>query len=180
MKGKRAIFILLGIILFGFTCFCAQAQGIKIAVVDLQKVLKESEPGKKAIAELSKKFKELRQKLEKEQKKIKKAEEELQRQRLMLSQEARIDKETEYKKMVQNYQIMYKSYQYKMQLEEKRLREPIVKMILKIVDEYRKEKGLDLIIDKNIGVVSSSNRIDITSEIIKRLNKRWAKEHRKK
>ncbi len=174
---KKAVMIVL--VLFSLFVWSGKGFCLKIAVVDLQKVLRESLPGKEAIAKLEKQFKSLKEKLDKERQKIKKMEEELQKQRFMLSQEARIDKETEYKKMVQNYQIMYQSYQYKMRLEEKRLRQPIVKLILDVVDEYRKENNLDLILDKAVGVVSSSNKIDITQEIIKRVNIKWKKRKKK-
>lgn len=174
---KKALVILL--VLFSLLIWSAKGFCLKIAVVDLQKVLRESLPGKEAIAKLKRQFKSLKEKLDKERKKIKKMEKELQKQKFMLSQEAKIDKETEYKKMLQNYQIMYQSYQYKMRLEEKRLREPIVDLILSAVDEYRKEKNLDLILDKAIGVVSSSDKIDITQEIIKRVNEKWRKKGKK-
>ncbi len=180
MSSKIFFTSLLALLVVFLLSFQTYAKGpLKIAVVNLQKVLEQSQPGQEASSKLKKEFKQLKKRLNKERRRIEKMKEDLQKQQFMLSQEARIDKETEYKKMVQNYQLMLQSYKYKMQLEEKRLREPIVKVIIKVLENYRRQNNYDLILDKNVGVVTSSEKIDITKDIIKRVDQEWKKLYKK-
>lgn len=151
--------------------FC---ENYKIGVVDLQYVLEKCEAGKAAIAKLQTEFKSLKEKLDKKKAAIDKLRQQLDKQRLMLTQEAQIDKELEYKQKVQEFKTLYSTYQQKMQIKERQLREPIVKELEKVLKQYGKEKNFTLIIDKrNSGVVYNSPKIEITKEVIVKFNQAW-------
>ncbi|MDZ7758714.1 MAG: OmpH family outer membrane protein [Desulfovermiculus sp.] len=151
-----------------------QAQDIKIGVVDLQTVMEKSEPGQKAIKQLQSEFEEMKSELDTKKAAIDQLRQELQKQSLALSQEAQMDKETEYKQKVRDFQDLYQSYQRKMQLKEEKLREPIIEKLVGIIKDYGEKKGYTLIMDKkNSGVVYSSEAIEITKPVIAELNKVW-------
>jgi len=156
----------------------AQAQEIKIGVVDMQEVMEKSEPGKKATAQIEEEFEKLKSELDAEQAKLEKMRQEMQKQRMALSQEAQIDKETEFKNKVRDFQDMYKTYQQKMQLKQKKLREPIIDRMLEIIHEFGQKNDFTMIVERqNSGVVFHQDRVDITQQIIKRLNA-WEKDQK--
>ncbi len=162
-----------------FIFMCAQVtwgEKIKIGVVDLQYVMENCEAGKAAIEKLKIEFKSLKQKLDKKKAEIDKLRQKLEKQRLMLTQEAQLDKELEYKQKVQEFKTLYSTYQQKMQIKERQLREPIVKELEKVLKQYGKEHKFTIIIDKrNSGVVYNSPSIDITKEVIVKFNQAWRK-----
>ncbi len=150
------------------------AKDIKLGVVDLQTVMEKSEPGQKAIEQLQSEFKELKGELDKKKAAIDKLRQEMQNQSLVLSQEAQLDKETEYKQKVRDFQDLYQNYQRRMQLKEEKLREPIIKELITIIREYGQKNGYTLIMDKkNSGVVYNSDAIEITKPVIAAMNRTW-------
>ncbi|WP_051564266.1 OmpH family outer membrane protein [Desulfovermiculus halophilus] len=152
----------------------APAQDVKLGVVDLQAVMEKSEPGQKAIQQLKSEFTDMKSELDKKKAAIDKLRQEMQNQSLVLSQEAQLDKETEYKQKVRDFQDLYQNYQRKMQLKEQQLREPIIKELVSIVRDYGEKNGYTLIMDKkNSGVVYNSDAIEITKPVIAELNKTW-------
>ena len=166
----------LGLVLCGLLLCAslAQAQDNKLAVVDLQAVMEKSEPGQKAIKQLQSEFTEMKDELDKKKAAIQQLRQEMQKQSLVLSQEAQLDKETEYKQKVRDFQDLYKSYQRKMQLKEEKLREPIIKKLISIIRDYGSSHGYTLIMDKkNSGVIYNSDAIEITKPVIAELNKTW-------
>ncbi len=156
------------------------SEDIKIAVVDLQQVLEKSDPGQKAINKLKSEFSDIKGKLDKKKSEIDKLREEIQKQSLVLSQEAQIDKETAYKQKVRDFKDLYQSYQKKMQLKEQKLREPIIKELVEVIRGYGKNHGYTLILDKkNGGVIYNNEAIEITNQVIVKLNKVWQKNNKK-
>ncbi len=150
------------------------AQDIKIGVIDLQDVLEKSDPGQKAIEELKGEFKGVKTQLDKKKQAIDQLKQEIQKQSLMLSQEAQMDKEMEYRQKVRDFQDLYQSYQQKMKLKEKKLREPIIDKLVQVVKDYGQKHGFTVILDKrNSGVIYNTDAIEITNTIIVQLNKAW-------
>ena len=174
--------IVIGLIICFFICTnSVYAEKIKIGVVDLQYVLEKCEAGKAAISKLKAEFKELKEKLDKKKKAIDELRQHLEKQRLMLTQEAQLDKELEYKQKVQEFKTLYSTYQQKMQIKERQLREPIVKELQKVLQEYGRQNNFTIILDKrNSGVVYNNDKVDITKEIIVKFNQAWRKKKKKK
>jgi outer membrane protein len=166
--------------LFVFLASPVMAADMKIAVVDLQEVLEKSEPGQEAIAQLQKDFKGMKKELDEKKSKVDQLREQIQKQSLVLSQEAQIDKETEYKQKVRDFQSLYQSYQKKMKLKEQKLREPIINELVNIIRNYGEEHDYTLVMDKqNSGVIYNSDSIEVTSTIIVELNKAWRQKEKK-
>jgi outer membrane protein len=166
--------------LFVFLAGPVLAADLKVAVVDLQQVLEKSEPGQKAISQLQEDFKGMKEELDEKKSKVDQLREQIQKQSLVLSQEAQIDKETEYKQKVRDFQSLYQSYQKKMKLKEQKLREPIIKELVEVIRDYGKENNYTLVMDKkNSGVIYNSDAIEVTSKIIVELNKAWRQKEKK-
>ena len=154
----------------------ALAADLKIAVVDLQEVLEKSDPGQKAISQLKDDFKGMKEELDEKKSTVDELRQQIQKQSLVLSQEAQIDKETEYKQKVRDFQSLYQSYQKKMKLKEQKLRQPIIEELVEVIRDYGQRNNYTMVMDKkNSGVVYNADSIEITNKIIVELNKAWRK-----
>lgn len=149
------------------------ADSDRVAVVDVPRIIVECEPGKQVRAELEKTFKSTKADLEQQKSDLEKLRDELQKQSLVLSQEAKVDKEVEFKRKVRDYQDSMRAFQRKAKAEESRLAEPVVKLIRQALGKYGKDKGYTMIFDAKAGVLYAADKADITSEIIAVVNKAW-------
>jgi outer membrane protein len=163
---------------FFLTCFLvlclAMTAGAetKIGFVDMKAIIAKSEPGIKAMDQLKAQFKDMKDTLDAQKKTLDTLKDELQKQSMMLSQEAKLDKETQYKRKVRDFQDMGQSYQRKLQQAEQNLSKPIIDNLLVIIESYGKKNGFTAIFDKQAsGVVYGQESADITNAIIAELNK---------
>ena len=97
----------------------------------------------------------------------------MQKQSLVLSQEAKVDKEVEFKRKVRDYQDSMRDFQRKAKAEESRLAEPVVMLIRQALGKYGKDNGYAMIFDAKAGVLYADPKNDITDEIIAVVNKAW-------
>ena len=112
---RKVFFFSLVIVLF--FALPALAKDLKIGVVDVQGVMEKSEPGEAALSKLKASFDEMKAELDRRKEDVDKLRQEIQKQSLVLSQEAQIDKETEYKQKVRDFRGLQQSYQKKMQVK---------------------------------------------------------------
>ena len=98
-----------------------QAVELKFGYIDLKEVIAKSEPGAKAMKELKQKFEGMKNELDKQKKEIDALQASLQKQSLVLSQDAKMDKELEFKRKVRDFQDMYQNYQLRMKQDEQHL-----------------------------------------------------------
>jgi outer membrane protein len=89
---------------------------------------------RQAMAELRGRFEDMKGELDKQNETITKLRDELQRQSMVLSQEAKQDKELEYRRMVRDFQDQFQAFQAKMKAEEDRLSEPILELLLNVIN----------------------------------------------
>ncbi|MFK4763355.1 OmpH/Skp family outer membrane protein [Desulfobaculum sp. SPO524] len=149
----------------------AWAQG-KVAVVNMPHIIKNCEPGQKALGSLQNKFKGVKDELDKQKKDIEQMRSEMQKQSLVLSQEAKMDKEIEFKRKVRDFQDALRNYQRKIKTEEERLSQPIIDTIFKVMEDYGKKHGYSMILDgKAAGVLYVDDASNITNKIIVEVNK---------
>ncbi len=143
----------------------------KVAVIDVQRVVTESDPGKGALQKL----KQLQdQKMEEGktlQAELDQLRDRFNKQRFTLAE----DKLRELEKQVEDRTIAMKRFQddASRELEENRRREldALEQRIMPIIDVLGKEQGLTLIFNKfQSGLVYADNTVDITDEVIRRFN----------
>lgn len=147
----------------------------KIAYVEVQRVLETSEPGKKALDQLTKRFEDMRAELDRERGNVEKMREELQKQSLVLSQDAQEDLEAELRTKVREFQEMFQAYQARMQQEEQELSEPIIDILFDVINEYGQKNEYAAIFDaQGSGLIYADEALNITDKVIEELNKAWA------
>jgi len=167
----RKVFLTLLAVLFFATTASAQSL---VGVVNMPRVIKESEAGISARDSLQKTFKSVQEDINKQKSELEKMRTELQNQSMVLSQSAKIDKEEEFKRRIRDLQDAMQSFQRKYKEEEQKLSEPIIYMIMEVMKDYGTKKGYALLVDRmNSGVLFADDTADITKEIIVEVNKAW-------
>jgi len=146
----------------------------KIGVVDMQVVIAESDPGIKAMAELRTRFETMKAELDKQDEALTKLRDDLQRQGMVLSQEARQNKELEFRRLARDFQDQFQAFQVRMRAEEDRLSAPILELLQNVILDYGKKHAFTMIIDgTSAGLLYADDAVIITENIKQELNKAW-------
>ncbi len=178
MKKFLVFFISLGLIL-AFTTL-AKAE-IKIGVVDLFKILNESEEGKKAVGELQSMVDARQKTLEEKQKKIQALKEEYDKKKAVLSEDARKSKEEEIERLGRDLQRTAADYQVELQKKQNEITQSMLKEIRQIINDYAKKEGYNLIFEKaEQFILYSTTEVDITDKIITLFNQKTSTQKGKK
>lgn len=147
------------------TCF-AQAP-LTIAFVDLQQFQAKS----KRIQEMQKHFSELnnikRTGLEKKQNELKALTEQLQKQGPMLKEDTRNEKIKEIGMKEMELKLAQKQAETELQNEARALDETMIRDLVKIIGDVRKQKKLSLILNSTSAILAADDSLDITDEVVK-------------
>jgi outer membrane protein len=167
---KKTISVLLFLLLCMPVSLLA-VDDLKIGYIDFQKVLNESDAGKKAKADLEIIVKSKQTTIDEKGKTIEKLKADLEKQASVLSAEAKKSKEEELEKMLREYQRLVQDSQTEVKKKELELTDVIIKDIRQIVEKMGEEGGYTLIIEKTGGMVLYSKKdIDLTDAVIKKYN----------
>jgi outer membrane protein len=150
------------------------ADGAKIGVVNLQKMLETSISGKAAQNALKTERDKLEADLKQKGNEIQEMEKRMQREAAVMSREAREDKEREHRIKVSDINALKKKYQGDLQDLERKLMSELQTQISALVDDIGKKEGYTLIIS-NIGVLYNQASTDLTDRLIQDLNARAGK-----
>jgi len=155
------VFSLLGM---GF----AYAQSdLKIAVIDIKRVVNTSKYGQEVMEKLQKKYEELQAKLEARAKELDALKEEIEKKGALWSQEVREKKQQEFQKKLREFRTMQEDAQLEMQELEKKLLDPVFKELENLIKDYVQKEKIDLILEKNQpGIYYASPRIDISPKVV--------------
>lgn len=147
------------------------AQTQRIAVVDLQRALNETEDGRRAKARLKRLFKRRQQELDKAQNELKVLKEDIERQKNVLSREALQKRVEDYQKAFIELQSTYVEYQRELAEKEAQLTREIIARMEQILRRLGQAEGYTLIIERNeAGVVWVPTNLDLTDVVIQRYN----------
>ncbi|NOZ94573.1 MAG: OmpH family outer membrane protein [Acidobacteria bacterium] len=162
-----------GLCLAGCAAWAApvQAQVVHVAVIDVQRVVTESDPGKASLEKLKQLQNQKLEQGKKLQQELDALRTQFSKQRFTLSE----DKLAALQKQIEDKTIALKRFQDDAQreLEDARKREldGLEQKIMPIINQVGKEKKLTLIFNKfQSGLVYADDSVDITDEIIKRFN----------
>ena len=170
---KSACIIAIFIFIF-FNNVSFAADVAKIGVIDLQKILETSTAGKAIQAELKKEKDKMEGDLKKKGAEIENIRKRLERESMVMGKEMRDEKERESRIKINDFKSLQKRYRSNLQKLEGGLMNRLKTDIDEIVKQIGKKGGYLLIINK-FGVLYSPNSIDITDNVIGKLNAKYAK-----
>ena len=174
MRAYKIVSVIGCLIIIFFSNFSLAADVAKIGVIDFQKVLEISAAGKAIQAELKKKNEKMGADLQKKGAEIEKIQRRLERESMVMSKEMREEKEREQRIKINDFKTLQKKFRSDLQKLEGGLMNQLQQDIKEIVDAVGKKKGYLLIIIK-YNVLYSPGSIDITDDLIKKLNAKTAK-----
>jgi outer membrane protein len=150
--------------------FPAAAQ-TKVAVIDVQRVVTESDPGKEVMQNLRALSDAKAQEGQALQQELASLQDQFNKQRFTVSEE----RQTEMSKEIEDKQIAIRRFQDDAQRElqeaQRRQLASLEEKILPIINQVGQERGLTLIFNKfQSGLVYADETVDITDQVITRFN----------
>jgi outer membrane protein len=143
----------------------------KIAVVDLQRAINETEEGRKAKANLKKLFESRQQGLDKKQEELKKLKDEIESQKNVLARDVLEKRVESYQKQLMELQQVYVDYQRELAEKEGELTKVIIERMEKILRRIGQAEGYAMIVERNeAGVIFAPTNLDLTDVVIQRYN----------
>ena len=143
----------------------------KVAVVDMQRAMNETEDGRKAKAALKKVFEERQKTLDKQQNDLKSLKDNLEKQRDVLSREVLAKKLEEYQKAFAELQTTYMEFQRELASKEGELTKDIIERMQRIMRRVGQTEGYSLVLERSeSGVVYVPSNYDLTDLLIQRYN----------
>lgn len=160
--------ILLGALVVGRV---AAGADTKIGYVDLQRVLAETEEGKKAKSSLESVFKQKQAEIDKRLTELKKAQEDFEKQKALLKPDARDQKGREIDTAMRELQTVYVKHQEDLSKREAEAMKDIFKKTEKIIQKVASEEGISLVLEKTqSSILWAQPALDITNELVRRYN----------
>jgi outer membrane protein len=163
--------------LIAILCFCLLggkvygAEVQKIGVIDFQEIFSKSNPGKLLIDEIKSRGKKMEETLKEKGAEIEELRKALDQKALVLSDDAREEKEQELGAKFNDLKSLQKRYTDVLRDLEINSVKRVRKDVLEIVQEIGREAGYSLIIDRRGGgVVYAPKAIDITGKVIEKYN----------
>ncbi len=149
------------------------AAGLKLGVVNFQKVLSNSSPGKMASAEMNKKGKEMEGSIKQKEEELMALQKTLEREALVMGKDKSEQKQREFRIKANDYKTLKATYLKEFKQIQARHFNKIKTEVLVLATEVGKKKGFDLILEINEGgVMYYTDAIDITEELITAYNKK--------
>jgi outer membrane protein len=172
MKLSRHAVTLVAALLLAATAPKLYAQTTRIAVVDLQRALNETEDGRRAKARLKRLFKQRQQSLDKSQNELKALKEQIEQQvKAGVAEKVLQERAAEYQKALIELQSKYMEYQRELAEQEAALTREIIARMERILRRIGQSDGYTLIVERNEGgVVWVPSNLDLTDQVIQRYN----------
>ena len=166
MIFKKSFFLIIIFFLFGVTNLWSSE---KIAFLDVEFIINKSEPALVIIKKIEKIRDQETKKLKEIEDNLKKKNEELIKTKNLISDEELKKKISSLRNEAVSFDELRKKKIKELNIKKNKELNEFLKLINPIIQEYMKEKSIDMIIDKkNIFMAKSKN--DITEDILKIVN----------
>jgi outer membrane protein len=171
MKARwlGAAALLGGLVAFTWGAPRAEAEGAKIAVVDVQHAVMMTEDGIRAQATLKKLFDKRQQELDGKQTELQKARQDIEKQSHVLSREALQKRMEDWQRRMVELQQVFLDYNKELQGKQGELTGPIVKKMVGIIGKIAKKSSYELIIDKQAAPYARPD-LDLTEQVVQMYN----------
>lgn len=146
------------------------AADMKVGVMNVQKVLVNSVSGKTAKEKFDLKMKDLQTKFKSEEQELVALQKEIEKKSSAWSEETKQVKVREFQKKRRELQEKSEDARFELKtLQDKELA-PILKALEGVVTSFGKESGYTLILDSKNGVIFFSEAVDITDQLVEKLD----------
>jgi outer membrane protein len=147
----------------------------KIAYVDLQRALEETNEGKKARAALKAEFEKKQKELEQRQEELKRLKADIDRQRSTLKPEVIAAKDQELQQKVAQLQETWGRLQQDMRRKEAESMQRILQKMKAMIALIAQARDMTYVFDRSSGLLYAPLSLDLTDELIQKFNASGAK-----
>jgi len=166
MAGKK-LGVVIGMILVGWFGSVLAAD-FKIAYVDIQRAVNESNAGKDAKKVITKEVEKFQAQIADKQKILQNMKESLEKQAPMLNPEARATREKEYQNKLREFQRWGEDTQNEINQKRMEMERNISLGLQKVIQKVGADEGYTLILEKNETIVLYFTKaLDITDRVLK-------------
>jgi outer membrane protein len=167
MYGKR-IGMVIGMMILSGWLGSVWAADFKIAYVDIQRAVNESNAGKDAKKAITKEVEKFQRQIADKQKELQTMKESLEKQAPMLNPDARATREKEYQNKLREFQRWGEDTQNEINQKRMEMERNISIGLQKVIQKIGADEGYTFVLEKNESVVLYiSKTIDITDRVIK-------------
>jgi outer membrane protein len=142
---------------------------MKIAVVDTQRAVMETEDGLRAQATLKKHFDKRQRELDDKQTSLQKEREDLEKQKDVLSKQALQTRVDKWQREMSELQAVFVEYNKELQKKQGEMTQPIFQKTMGIIRRLATQSGYDLVVDKQ-AVPYNRSDLDLTDRVITEYN----------
>lgn len=167
-KGTAILIAAVAAVLF--TARPVLSEGLKIAVIDVNKILNESEAGKGARKKMEARYEELKKKIEKVNQEARTMKEGLDKQKILLGKEKVKEREEALAEKVGELRQLTQEAEKEMQTRQGELTREILKVVEVQIDKVVEEEKIDLLLERSSGVVHAASTLDITDKVLSLVN----------
>lgn len=157
------------VVFFSGTAAIAAETG-KVAIVDIEKAIKQTSAGVKMEKELKAEFEKKKADFSKREADLRKKFEEYDKKKNLFSEEARQKKTEEFQREQMSFQKEVAESQGSIQKKERELLEPIAKKMEEIIEKVAKDGGYTAILDRR-AILWGSKTVDLTDDVVKEFEK---------
>jgi len=141
----------------------------KIAYIDLQRVITESDKGKEARKSFLDEVEKLRKTLTQKQDELQKLKDTLEKQATTMAPEARAEKEKQYQSKVKDFQRLQTDYEGELRQKDQELMQKALKDLEEIVKGLGESEKYTIIFEKS-QVLFAAPAVDVTPKVISLYN----------
>jgi outer membrane protein len=156
-----------------------QKQNLKIAYVDIAKVIQEAEAAQEAKKKLQGEYERKQAELKKMQDEILKMQDDFMSKVKFMSQQEADKKKAEIEAKQNEFMQKLRQAELEIQNLDAKLTQGVIEDIRKIVEKIAQKEGYDIVLEKN-QIIYVKDADDITFRIIDEYNKSWRKEKEKR
>lgn len=142
----------------------ASAQ-MKVAVIDTQRAIMETEDGLRAQATLKKVFDSRQHELDRQQDALQKEKEDIAKQQGVLSQAALQKRVEKWQTDLVELQSKFVSYNQELQQKQNELTQPIYRKTMALISRLARQEGFDVVVDRQ-AVPYVRSDLDLTDRVI--------------
>jgi outer membrane protein len=142
---------------------------MRVAVVDVQRAVMQTEDGLRAQANLKKLFDSRQQELNRKQVELQKQKDEIEKQAKVLSKDALQKRADEWQKQMVELQSVFVEYNKELEKKQKEITDPIFERVMGIVKRLATTENFDLVIDKQT-VAYVRTDLDLTDKAVQIYN----------
>jgi outer membrane protein len=165
--------VILGIAVMTVALFAGTslAQGGRVAVIDINKILNESDEGMAAKRKMEARYTEIKKSVDAKQEEARKLKEEIDKQKVMLGKEKLKEKEDALQAKLNELRQMTQKGEEEMQAQQGEMTREVFRKVKVQVDAVVKAQNIALVLEKSAGVIYFDEPLDITQQVLDRMQK---------